>query len=56
MSNNEQRAAQQQVPAPQQQAPEPRGDFAKKGALAAISGACSGAARAVMAHLLGGDS
>ncbi|MEU9230760.1 hypothetical protein AB0D40_41405 [Streptomyces massasporeus] len=55
MSNNEQRA-QQQVPAPQQLAPEPRGDFAKKGALAAISGACSGAARAVMAHLLGGDS
>ncbi|MEU1918325.1 hypothetical protein [Streptomyces massasporeus] len=55
MSNNEQRA-QQQVPTPQQQVPEPRGDFAKKGALAAISGACSGAARAVMAHLLGCDS
>lgn len=57
MTNNEQRLAQQpQTPAPQQQTPEPRADFAKKGVLAAISGVCSGAARAVTAHLLGGGS
>jgi hypothetical protein len=55
VSSNEQRD-QQQVPAPEQQTPEPRKDFAKQGALAAINGACSGAARAVMAHILGGGS
>ncbi|MEV5463607.1 hypothetical protein [Streptomyces sp. NPDC002788] len=53
--SNEQRD-QQQVPAPQQQTPDPRADFAKKGALAAIGGTFSGTARAVMAHLLGDDS
>ncbi|MEU5397607.1 hypothetical protein [Streptomyces tibetensis] len=55
MSSNEQRD-QQQVPAPQQQTPDPRREFAKKGALAAIGATVSGAARAVMAHLLDGDS
>lgn len=54
MSSNDQQ--QSQVPAPQQQTPDPRADFSKRGALAAINGACSGAARAVMAHLLGGGS
>lgn len=53
--SNEQRD-QQQVPAPRQQTPEPCADFAKKGALAAIGGTFSGAARAVMAHILGGGS
>ncbi|MFH9894392.1 hypothetical protein ACH4OQ_38475 [Streptomyces luteogriseus] len=56
MSNNEQQRAQQQALAPQQQTPDPRREFAKKGALAAISATLSGAARAVVAHLLEGDS
>ncbi|MEU3892324.1 hypothetical protein [Streptomyces sp. NPDC029041] len=54
--SDEQRDQQPQAPAPQQQTPEPRADFAKKGALAAIGGTFSGAARAVMAHILGGGS
>jgi hypothetical protein len=54
VSNNEQRD--QQVPAPQQQTPDPRKEFAKKGALAAIGATLSGATRAVVAHLLEGDS
>ncbi|MFD9246846.1 hypothetical protein ACFV0D_33970 [Streptomyces sp. NPDC059556] len=42
-----------QVPAPRPEAgAEPKADFARKGFLAAIGGACSGAARAVVAHLL----
>ncbi|WP_181384461.1 hypothetical protein [Streptomyces sp. NWU49] len=44
---------QQQAPAPQQQEPAPQAGIAQKGALAAIGGAFSGAARAVVAHLLG---
>ncbi|MGW7134481.1 hypothetical protein ACWGIA_39935 [Streptomyces bobili] len=36
-----------------QQAPDPTAEIAKKGAVAAIGGAFSGAARAVVAHLLG---
>ncbi|CAM5317154.1 hypothetical protein STENM223S_10370 [Streptomyces tendae] len=55
MSNNEQRD-QQHVPAPQQQTPDPRREFAKKGALAVIGATFSGAARAVVARLLEGDS
>ncbi|MFI1245026.1 hypothetical protein [Enterococcus casseliflavus] len=49
--NNEQRDQTPQMPAPRQM-PDPKVDFAKKGALAAIGGAFSGAARAVVAHLL----
>ncbi|MEV8129024.1 hypothetical protein AB0P07_34080 [Streptomyces sp. NPDC085944] len=44
------------VPVPQQQAPGPRGDFARKDARAAIGDAYCGATRTAMAHLLEGDS
>ncbi|GAA4795487.1 hypothetical protein GCM10023220_22380 [Streptomyces ziwulingensis] len=45
-----------QVPASESPEPEPHRDFARKGTLAAISGAASGTARAFWAHLLGDDS
>ncbi|WP_176741382.1 hypothetical protein [Streptomyces sp. LUP30] len=54
--SNEQRD-QQQVPATQQQATPPsRAEFVKKGAAAAISGLSSGAARAIVTHVLGDGS
>ncbi|MGA5514618.1 hypothetical protein ACPCGN_26220 [Methylobacterium sp. NPDC014790] len=44
---------QPQAPAPRPETQtQPRGDFARKSFLAAIGGACSGAARAVVAHFL----
>ncbi|GAA3538809.1 hypothetical protein GCM10010233_66410 [Streptomyces pseudogriseolus] len=55
--STEQRDQQQpQAPAPAPQPQDPRKEFAKKGALAAIGGAFSGAAKAAVARLLGGDS
>lgn len=42
---------QQETPA-RQPAPDPRREFAKKGALTAVGALISGATRAVMAHLL----
>jgi hypothetical protein len=53
--SNEQRE-QQQAPAPQQPREEPRREFARKGAIAAIGGVCSGTAKAVWLHLLGDGS
>ncbi|MEW2051848.1 hypothetical protein [Streptomyces sp. NPDC005476] len=53
--SNEQRD-QQQVPATQQQATPSRAEFVKKGAAAAISGLFSGAARAIVTHVLGDGS
>jgi hypothetical protein len=44
-----------QVPVTPQQTPEPRREFAKKGALTVVSALVSGAARAVVAHLLTDD-
>ncbi|MDQ1051784.1 hypothetical protein QFZ76_010109 [Streptomyces sp. V4I2] len=41
----------QQVP--QEQSPGDRREFAKKGALAAIAGGCSGTAKAVWLYVLG---
>ncbi|MEV6179961.1 hypothetical protein [Streptomyces sp. NPDC052015] len=57
--SNEQRN--QQLPVPQQeQGParhdRARGEIVKKGALAAIGGLCSGAARAIVTHMLGDSS
>ncbi|WP_176741261.1 MULTISPECIES: hypothetical protein [unclassified Streptomyces] len=49
--SNEQRDQQQTTPAPQP-TPDPRREFAKKGALTVVSALVSGAARAVVAHLL----
>ncbi|MFJ9721008.1 hypothetical protein ACIRPQ_34610 [Streptomyces sp. NPDC101213] len=55
--NNQERDQKIQAPVrPQAQAQEARGEFAKRGALAAISGAFSGAARAVVTHMLGNGS
>ncbi|MFE6316389.1 hypothetical protein [Streptomyces rochei] len=42
---------QQQTPAPQP-TPDPRREFAKKGALTVVGALVSGAARAVVSHLL----
>ncbi|MEU1940467.1 hypothetical protein ACH49O_41450 [Streptomyces coeruleorubidus] len=56
MSTEQRDQQQPQAPASQTPPQNPRQEFAKKGALAAIGGACSGAVRAVLAPLLGGDS
>ncbi|MFM9625052.1 hypothetical protein ACKI14_44930 [Streptomyces turgidiscabies] len=50
--SNEQREQSQPQPAPQR-TPDPKTVIARQGALAAIGGAFSGAARAVVSHLLG---
>ncbi|WP_189409995.1 MULTISPECIES: hypothetical protein [Actinomycetes] len=56
MSTEQRDQQQPQAPAPAPQPQDPRKEFAKKGALAAIGGAFSGAAKAAVARLLGGDS
>ncbi|MEW2267997.1 hypothetical protein ACGF5T_35950 [Streptomyces sp. NPDC047853] len=56
MSTEQRDQQQPQAPAPAPQPQDPRKEFAKKGALAAIGATFSGAARAVVASLLEGDS
>jgi hypothetical protein len=53
VSNEQQREQQApQAPAPQPTPADPRREFAKKGALTVVGALVSGAARAVVAHLL----
>ncbi|WP_437096287.1 hypothetical protein [Streptomyces sp. enrichment culture] len=55
MSNEQRDQQAPRTPTPQQ-TPKLETNLAKQGAVAAIGGAFSGAARAVMAHLLGDGS
>ncbi|MEV7240865.1 hypothetical protein AB0N92_06345 [Streptomyces sp. NPDC093248] len=50
--SNEQQRDQQAPQAPAPQTPDPRREFVKRGALTVVGSLVSGAARAVVAHLL----